>query len=303
MTKCYNTLMPKGTFGALFKKYRLKAEFPSLTQFGKALGEKGYLYDDSLFYHWQRNSRIPKNRSLLFSIISLFWEKGGISSLKEVNQFLESAGHGYITESEMHKILHNKSNNEKLYPKKIIKFIEMIGKSKVIPRTGWVMNNIPHPESVAEHSFRVSVLAMVFADQLGADRGKLIQMALLHDLGEVITGDLVWSRGTIIDIKKRAEKEQMEKNGIESIFKLIGLSSEYKMLFEEMVGRQSLEAIVFRQLDKLELAIQALEYEKAHGKNLDEFFLSAEVQITTPFLKNIMKNILKQRPSAQKKTA
>lgn len=297
----YNAAMSKKTFGSLFKKYRLKAEFSSLTEFGKVLGENGFLYDDSIFYHWQRNSRIPKDRSLLLKIINIFSQRGGITSLREINELLESAGLGYITKDELQRVNPVIESTHKMYPQKTVNFMEMIGKSKNIPRTGWVMNKIKNPESVAEHSFRVSVLAMVFADQLGADREKLIQMALLHDLGEVITGDLVWSRGAVIDIKKRAEKEKMEEDGIESIFKLIGLSAEYKKLFKEMIERRSLEATIFWQLDKLEMAIQALEYEKSTGKKLDEFFINADAQITTPFIKTVMKHILIQRPLRQPK--
>ncbi len=297
----YNAAMSKKTFGSLFKKYRLKAEFSSLTEFGKVLGENGFFYDDSIFYHWQRNSRIPKDRSLLLKIIDIFSQRSGITSLREINQLLESAGLGYITEDELKRINPAIESPHKMSPQKTVNFMEMIGKSKHIPRTGWVMNKIKNPESVAEHSFRVSVLAMVFADQLGADREKLIQMALLHDLGEVITGDIVWSRGAVIDIKKRAEKEKMEENGIESIFKLIGLSAEYKKLFKEMIERRSLEATIFWQLDKLEMAIQALEYEKKYNKDLGEFFVSVEAQINTPFIIGILKQILKERPSNIKK--
>ena len=55
-------------------------------------------------------------------------------------------------------------------------FFKTIGASKRLLRSGWVRENVKDPESVAEHSFRVGVLAMVLADQIGnnLDKNKLI---------------------------------------------------------------------------------------------------------------------------------
>ena len=136
---------------------------------------------------------------------------------------------------------------------------------------------------------------MVLADDLSVDREKLIKMAILHDLGEVVTGDLVWSRGEIIDIKKRAEKEKLEREGIEKVFRTIGKSDEYKEIFEEMIARTSQEAKMFWQLDKLEMAFQALEYEKEQNKKLDEFFINADLQIDSPPLRKILREIINSR--------
>lgn len=88
------------TFGELFKKYRLRAEFVSLTSFADALAEKGYVYDLSIFSHWQKGKRIPTRRAILVTLIALFIERGVICSLQEANAFLESAEHGYLTKKE-----------------------------------------------------------------------------------------------------------------------------------------------------------------------------------------------------------
>ncbi len=120
-------------------------------------------------------------------------------------------------------------------------------------------------------------------------------MAILHDLGEIVTGDVIWSRGKIIDIKKRAEKEALEKKGIEMVFGIIGMSNEYVKIFGEMIERTTQEAKIFWQLDKLEMAAQALEYEKSQNKKLDEFFINADLQISSVPLRKILREILKQR--------
>ena len=71
---------------------------------------------------------------------------------------------------------------------------------------------------------------------------------------------------------------------------------EYKDIFQELMQRKSEEAIIFWQLDKLEMAIQALDYERRTHKNLDEFFTSVDLQVSSPFLRSIFKQILLERP-------
>ncbi|NMB92376.1 MAG: HD domain-containing protein, partial [Parcubacteria group bacterium] len=59
--------------------------------------------------------------------------------------------------------------------------------------------------------------------------------------------------------------------------------------------KKTLEAKIFRQLDKLEMAIQALVYEKENHIKLDEFFINADLQIHSPFLCKIFEQIIKYR--------
>lgn len=289
----------KLTFGELFKKFRLKSGFATLEEFGNALAEEGYVFENSLFSHWQKNSRTPKDRKLLLTIIKIFIKKKGIYSAKNINNFLESVSQGYLTEEES-EIIDKEKPNFFVWStsiKKTLDFLTVVNESKKILRSGWIREGIKDAESVAEHSFQLSVMAMVFSDQFGVDRDKLIKMAILHDLGEVVTGDIVWARGKIIDIEKRKKKEDAEIQGITKIFKPIGLSNEYKNILEEMIERKSQEAKIFWQLDKLEMAMQALQYEKEYGKKLDEFFVNAGLQIYSPFLKKIFKQILRERPN------
>lgn len=176
-------------------------------------------------------------------------------------------------------------------------FFKMVGKSKNLPRSGWVREKVNNPESVAEHSFRVGVLAMVMSDKLNSnfDKNKLIKMALLHDLAEVITGDAVIDRWDVIDLKKRDERESIEEKGIKEIFDKIDDGDEFVGIFHEMISRITPEAKVFSQLDKIEMALQAFEYEEQQGKNLEEFFVTASLYIKEPSLKRIFDDIIKKR--------
>ncbi len=177
----------------------------------------------------------------------------------------------------------------------LINFAKFVGKSKKIKRAGWVREGIKNSETVAEHCFRLSVLSMVLAPQLGLDQNKLMKMALIHDLGEIRTGDIVVERGRQIDLKMREEKEKLEKQIVEDV--LSKFEREYVAVFEEMVRRETEEAKIFWQLDKLEMVTQALEYEEEQQKDLTEFFDNAKLHIKHPVLLKILEDMETRRPS------
>lgn len=88
-------------FGELFKKYRLRSEFESLSDLADELLQQNIIYDQSVFSRWQKGERIPTDRKILLNLIHIFVKKKGIVSLKEINTFLESANQGYLTEEEI----------------------------------------------------------------------------------------------------------------------------------------------------------------------------------------------------------
>lgn len=178
-----------------------------------------------------------------------------------------------------------------------LNFLKTVGKSKRLLRSGFVREKVVGPESVAEHSFRTGVIAMVLSDKVGnnLNKDKLIKMALIHDIGEIITGDVVVQRGEVIDLTLRDSKEEQERIGIKEIFNQIQEGEIYAEIFEEMIARKSPEAKIFWQFDKLDLAITALEYEEEQNKQLDEFFLDANTHMKEPLLKEILGKIIKSR--------
>ena len=165
------------------------------------------------------------------------------------------------------------------------------GKSKKIKRTGWIREKIKNPESVADHIFRVTVLCMVLAKHFNLDQAKLTKMAIIHDLGESITEDLVVERGINVDVEVREKKEKLEEKAIN---KILGVyDPEYTLLFHEMIKRDSPEAKFFWKIDKLEMAIQAKEYEKEQGLDGKEFYENAKMHIDEPLLLEFLDEILK----------
>ncbi|KAG2468761.1 HDDC2 protein, partial [Polypterus senegalus] len=124
-----------------------------------------------------------------------------------------------------------------------------------IPRTGWVYRNIKKPESVADHMYRMAVLAFLIEDKkLNKDR--CIKLALIHDMAECIVGDIAPSDNISKEEKHRREKEY-----------------EYQ---------SSPEAKLVKELDQCEMILQAYEYEmseKSPGR-LQEFFDSTKAHRT-----------------------
>lgn len=66
---------------------------------------------------------------------------------------------------------------------------ELLGKLKDLKRSGWIMKKVSAPESVADHSWGVALLAVLLTPE-GLDRHKCLQLAIVHDLQETIVGDI-----------------------------------------------------------------------------------------------------------------
>lgn len=83
----------------------------------------------------------------------------------------------------------------KTQKEKVVSFLITCGKLKWVERTGWVREKVRHPETVAEHSWRLALLVILLADRLEVSGEKLLKTAILHDLEEIETKDPVTQRG------------------------------------------------------------------------------------------------------------
>ena len=107
-------------------------------------------------------------------------------------------------------------------------------------------------ESVAEHSWRISLMAMLLKSEFpDIDMDKVTKMCLIHDLGECFTGD-------IPTFLKTAENEQTEEELLDAWVKSLPapLSRELSALYAEMNAQETPEAKLYKSLDKLEAVIQ-----------------------------------------------
>jgi 5'-deoxynucleotidase YfbR-like HD superfamily hydrolase len=182
--------------------------------------------------------------------------------------------------------------------KAYMEFFTHLTKLKHIPRTGWVRDKIPDPESVAEHSFKAAIMAMVLADTLKMelDKEKLLKMALVHDVAESIIGDLIVfdPKGRIIPELEKAKLEK-EIAAFKRIFEGIPNGDEYIALFDDFNNQKSEEARIFKELDRLENAFQAAEYESRYGLTLQTYFDSANNYVKTKRLRDLYDALVKDR--------
>jgi putative hydrolase of HD superfamily len=147
---------------------------------------------------------------------------------------------------------------------------------KRLERTGWILRGLPNgTESVAAHSFGVSVTAMLLADEVQA-RGlsvnleRVLRMALLHDWAETRVGDM--PRTAIAYFGAEARKNA-ETSAFGDIVRGAGAAElEYKRLYQDYEQRDSLEAKLVKAADVLDLLIQACALERAGAKGLEEFW-------------------------------
>ena len=107
-------------------------------------------------------------------------------------------------------------------------------------------------ESVAEHSWRITLMAYFVSDEFPeADLAKLMKMCLIHDLGEAFTGDVPTFEKTEADEEKEASLLDEWVKKLPDTF-----AKEMQELYREMEERQTLEARIYKALDNLEALIQ-----------------------------------------------
>ncbi|WP_016877921.1 HD domain-containing protein, partial [Chlorogloeopsis fritschii] len=114
----------------------------------------------------------------------------------------------------------------------------------------------------------------------------VIRMALIHDFGEIYAGDF-----TPHDEIEVNQKYQLERQSILQVLSKLNGGSEWIALWEEYEQGETIEAQFVRQLDQLEMILQASVYEHQELANLSEFFASANQKFTAPQLKAIFETL------------
>ncbi|KAE8705948.1 HD domain-containing protein 2 [Hibiscus syriacus] len=160
-----------------------------------------------------------------------------------------------------------------------IDFLTLCHSLKTTKRAGWVGRDVQNPESIADHMYRMGLMALITSDIPGIDRDKCVKMAIVHDIAEAIVGDITPSDGISKDEKSRREREALDH-----MCKLLGGGSRAKEIAElwmEYEENSSSEAKIVKDFDKVEMILQALEYENEQGVDLDEFFQSTSGKFQT----------------------
>ena len=150
---------------------------------------------------------------------------------------------------------------------------------KHVDRAGWKRAGIAAPESVAAHSWGIAWLVMNLSPE-GIDTERALKIALVHDLPEVIAGDITPHDGITKDAKHALE-EVAAADLFQGRPDLIELWKEYQ-------AGKTAEARFVKECDALDMALQAVRYNRTQGTDTAEFIDSARAKIHTPALLELL---------------
>lgn len=134
-------------------------------------------------------------------------------------------------------------------PQKFLEIMHVAENLKNNTRHSWTSTG--RHESVAEHSWRLTLMAYFMKDEFPmSDINKVMLMCLVHDIGEAVTGD-------IPSFLKTETDESIEENAVTKLLETF--PDPYKVelleLFTEMNALETLESKLYKALDKMEAVI------------------------------------------------
>jgi len=149
-------------------------------------------------------------------------------------------------------------------------------------------------ESVAEHSFHVALYSMILADleekifKNKVDKEKLLKTALLHDLEECLTGDIIYSfKHTHKNLTR--EIKRISQRFFEGLMKSLPdkISKEYLTFWQGAKDKKKIEGKIMEAADKLEGLIYALNEFSLGNKEFKETIKIYRKQLNSIGLKSI----------------
>lgn len=178
-------------------------------------------------------------------------------------------------------------------------FFHLLERLKTTKREGWRRFGITWGESISDHMYRMSIMTMIAPPSLSSRLNvpHCTKMALIHDMAESLVGDI-----TPVDVSvPKAEKARREAAVMQYIAQdLLGgiaggklLGSDVLQIFQEYEDNITLESKFVHDIDKLELLLQMVEYEREHGIRLEEF-CHVENRIELPEIQEWAKTVVNE---------
>ena len=162
----------------------------------------------------------------------------------------------------------------------VAKFAYEAGQLKRLPRAGWQLAGVGKPESVAEHSFRVGVLAYVIAVLEGADADRAAALGLFHDLPEARLGDVPSVGRPYVTTVAAHEVTADQVAGLPDLLArhIVALVDEHE---SAKAPGATAESRCSRDADKLECLLQAREYAVAGNTQVQPWIDTMVAAIVT----------------------
>ncbi|KAK3934647.1 HD domain-containing protein [Diplogelasinospora grovesii] len=154
-----------------------------------------------------------------------------------------------------------------------VPYFHLLERLKTMKREGWRRFGIERGESIADHMYRMSLMTMLAPPALAAklDMPKCMKMCLIHDMAESLVGDITPVDGVAKPEKSRREASTMDYITQRLLGKVNGsvTGAEISAIWQEYEDSQTLESHFVHDIDKMELLLQMVEYEKRGGGKLD----------------------------------
>lgn len=155
----------------------------------------------------------------------------------------------------------------------LVSFFRIVCNLKRVKRSGWIhKSKITSPESVADHSYLMCIMSMVLAEIMNLDSGHIMKMVNIHDIAESLVGD------HMPDMISAEEKQLQEDKAIKKIISKLpsSLQDKYFDIWNEYNDNITISAKFVHNMDKLEMALQAKEYEiEGYSKESLKVFLKS----------------------------
>jgi putative hydrolase of HD superfamily len=194
-----------------------------------------------------------------------------------------------------------------------IDFLLKALKLKDEKRTGWELRNIEDPESVADHSWSAAFLTLVCGmKEENIDTDRAIKIALVHDLAEADTGDIATRAQDADQDTSEEVKNKLEHSFFDNLTETLE-DDGIRALWKEYEQKETDEAKFAKDMDKIELCLQALKYELKQRydpeednenfqeyDNLDEFFATTKPRLNTETGKQLFQEIRQRYEDAKK---
>ncbi|RDL38897.1 Uncharacterized protein BP5553_03237 [Venustampulla echinocandica] len=185
-------------------------------------------------------------------------------------------------------------------PSSPIPFFHMLEHLKTTKREGWRRFGIKTGESISDHMYRMAMITMFAPPSLSARLNipRCTQMALIHDMAEALVGDITPVDGVPKDEKNRRESTTMDYFTKTLLGRVNGglTGEEIRAIWQEYEDSKTLESRFVHDVDKIELVLQMVEYERVHEHKLDlgEFSWVAS-RIELPEVKQWADDVLRER--------